>query len=47
MDKKYNVIIQFADEPLKVFYGFSIDEALSMVDSNKEDMISCQIERVK
>ena len=44
---KYNVIIQFQSKPLTVFAKCSLEEALAMIETNKHDMISCQIERVK
>ena len=47
MEQKYNVFIQFKSKPLLVFSEFTIEEALAMIDSNKHDMVSCQIERVK
>ena len=47
MEQKYNLFIQFKNKPLLVFSEFTLEEALAMVESNKDDMISCQIERVK
>lgn len=47
MKHKYNVFIQFKSKPLLVFSEFTIEEALAMIDSNKGDIISCQIERMK
>ena len=47
MNQKYNVIIQFQSKPIQVFSGFNFEEAIAMVETNKDDMISCQIERVK
>lgn len=47
MKPTYKIIIQFKSKPLLVFSEFTIEEALAMIDSNKHDMVSCQIERMK